>query len=133
MIARVLPTRVVHLEDAFVKKHRGAVFPSPWTLRRPIYLGSWAVPAGGGLVAPVVPGGERVTIEVFARLNLGEGSGRLWIGAGETRLATFDVGPDWTTQSFGPFDWPADARLVIRGDDGLTKPILVDRAEMRWE
>ncbi len=129
---RLLPTRVVHLEDGFVGKYLGSVHPPPWTLQRPIYTGGWALPAGGWLVAPVTPGGTRVTIDVTARVGAASGSGRLWLGAGDTQLGVWNVGPKWTTQTFGPFDWPPGERLVIRGDEALTRPVIVDRAELAW-
>ncbi len=129
---RRVPTRVVHLEDGFVGKYLGSLYPPPWTLQRPIYTGGWAVPAGGWLVAPVTPGGERVTIEVMARLDAENGSGRLWIGAGDQQLAAWNVAPKWTTHTLGPIDWPAGERLVIRGDEAMDGAVIVDRAEMVW-
>ncbi len=111
----------------------GELRPPPWTVQRPLYAGGWALPAGGWLVAPVTPGGERVTIELAARLDAENGSGRLSLGAGETRLATVDVGAEWAVQTLGPFDWPAGERLVIRGDEALAEPVIVDRAELEWQ
>ncbi len=129
---RFFPTRVVHLEDAFVDKHLGSVHPPPWTLQRPKYHGGWAVPAGGWLVAPVTPGGEQVTIEVAARLDTRRGIGQLSIWAGDRRLAPLRVDPNWSTEVLGPFDWPAGERLLIRGDDKLKHPVIVDRVELVW-
>ncbi len=129
---RLLPTRVVHLEDGHVGKYLGSVHPPPWTLQRPIYTGGWVVPAGGWLVAPVTPGGEQLTVEVTARLNTRRGLGDLSIWAGETRLASWTVNPNWSTEVFGPFDWPAGERLSIRGDDALRWSVIVDRAELTW-
>ena len=130
--ARFLPTRIVHLEDGFVSKHQGSIHPPPWTLQRPRYTAGWALPAGGWLAAPVTAGGERVTIELSARLDAKQGSGRLWIGAGTLRLADWEVGTDWTTETLGPFDWPAGEHLVIGGDGALPAPVIVDRAELSW-
>ncbi len=130
---RFFPTRVVHLEDGFVGKYLGSVHPPTWTLQRPKYHGGWSVPAGGWLVAPVTPGGERVTIEVAARLDTRRGIGRLWIWAGDRRLASLKVDPNWSTEVLGPFDWPAGERLLIRGDDMLKHPVIVDRAELVWQ
>ncbi len=140
LAGRLLPTRVVHLEDGFVGKHLGSIYPPRWILQRPIYTGGWSVPAGGWVAAPVTPGGERVSIELSARLDITHaprghgnwGSRRLWIDAGETRLATIRVSPKGTTETIGPFDWPRGAPLVIRGDEMLISPVIVDRAELVW-
>ena len=129
---RFFPTRVVHFEDGFVGKHLGSIHPPPWTLQRPRYHGGWTLPAGGWLVAPVTPGGERVTIEVVARLGVKRGLGRIWIWAGDRRLASLTLDPNWSTEVLGPFDWRPGERLSIRGDDKLRFPAIIDRAELVW-
>ncbi len=130
--SRFFPTRVVHLEDGFVGKHLGSVYPPPWTLQRPKYYGGWAVPAGGWLVAPVTPGGKQVTIKVVARLDTKRGLGQLSIWAGDRRLAPLRMDPNWSTEVLGPFEWPAGERLSIRGGDALQHSVIVDRAELVW-
>ena len=130
---RFFPTRVVHLEDGFVGKYLGSVHPPTWTLQRPKYHGGWSLPAGGWLVAPVTPGGERVSIRVVARLDTKRGLGRLWIWAGDRRLASLTLNPNWSDEVLGPFDWSAGERLLIRGDDKLRYSAIVDRAELAWQ
>ncbi len=130
---RLLPTRVVHLEDAHVGKYLGSVYPESWTLQRPKFVGSWVVPAGGGLVAPVTPGGQRVTIRVISRLNAKRGLADLSLWAGDSHLGSWTVNPNWTTEVFGPFDWPAGERLSIRGEADMRWSALVDRAELEWQ
>ena len=133
MAGRLLPTRVVHLEDAYVGKHLGSVYPPTWILQRPIYTGGWIVPAGGWLAAPVTPGGKRVTVEVTATLDAEEGLGKLWLWAGDRRLAAWTVNPDRSSKVLGPFEWRAGERLVIHGDETLSVPCIVDRAELVWQ
>ncbi len=135
---RTLPSRAVDFEDAFVAKWGGAVYPEPWVLQRPAYRGGWTLVAGGGLVAPVVAGGERVTIRLAFRRLDARAAGRVWVGAGETRLADCPVGDGddewwtWREVELGPFDWPAGAPLVIRGDDVRGSSVVVDRADLEW-
>ncbi len=142
LAGRLLPTRVVHLEDGFVGKHLGSVYPPRWILQRPIYTGGWKIPAGGWVAAAITPGGDQVVIKVAARLdnalappgqNAEKVFGRLWISASEEPLASFRVSPKWTAKTLGPFDWPRGARLVMRGDEALTSAVIVDRAEMVWQ
>ena len=62
------PTRVIEFEDGYVAKDRGRVTPPLWVVHRPAYPSGWALPVGGRLTAPVVPGGERVAIRLAARV-----------------------------------------------------------------
>jgi len=134
LAARSLPTRRIELEDGFVAKQSGQPFPEPWVTVRTHYRSGWMVPPGGGLVAPVVPGGKTVTLRIFA--SAAE-SGKLRIAAGEKHLATWQVaGPSWQELELGPLEWPAGAPLVIRGEGSdaadPTRLVTVDRADFTW-
>lgn len=127
--SRRVPTRIVHFEDGYVVKQRGEVYPPPWVLQRPTFTGGWTARVGGRLSAPVVRGGERVEILLHARKYTPGRPSRLWIGAGETRLAAPAMTAEWREHTLGPFDWPAGEPLVVRA---LRGPVIVDRAELRW-
>ncbi|MCP3959973.1 MAG: hypothetical protein GY719_19180 [bacterium] len=130
---RQLPTRVVHLEDNFVGREQGELYPPSWVLQRPRYTGGWALPAGGRLTVPVTPGGEMVTIRLYGRLDAEKGRGRLWIGAGKRRLGAWRAGVAWEEETLGPVAWPAGRPLVIRATDKLTAPVIIDRVELEWQ
>ncbi len=134
LAAKHWPTRRIELEDGFVAKQGGQPFPEPWVTVRTHYRSGWMVPPDGRLVAPVVPGGERVTLLLYA--SAAEG-GTLRIAAGERSLAAWRVeGPSWQEFELGPVEWPAGASLVITGDGSTAAAgsslVTVDRAELTW-
>ncbi|MEM7349490.1 MAG: hypothetical protein AAF657_01705 [Acidobacteriota bacterium] len=129
---RLWPSQEVHLEDGFVRKEGGVVYPSPWTLQRPRYQGGWTLAPGGQLTAPVAPGGERVEIELHSRLEDGGRTAELYLAAGPTHLETVTVSSaQWVEMPLGPFDWPAGEPLVIRLAESADG-VIVDRVEMGW-
>ncbi len=133
LASRALPTKIVHFEDSFVTRPSGSVYPPLWVLQRPIYIGGWLLPARAeGLRAPVTAGGDRVEILLSGRVDHQESTMDLWIGAGETHLATWTVKRGWADVTLGPFDWPAGEPLVIRNvsDSGA---VIMDRAELQWQ
>ena len=128
------PTRVIEFEDGYVAKDRGRVTPPLWVVHRPAYPSGWALPVGGRLAAPVVPGGERVAIRLVARVVGTEAPRPLRLLAGETLLARAPVGQEMQEIDLGPFDWPSGEPLVILGPEGKGDPaqFIVDRAELSW-
>jgi hypothetical protein len=134
-LARQWPTLSIEVEDAWVAKERGVLFPDTWVLERPRYRSGWVVPPRGRIVARAVAGGERARFRLFVRIVNPRVPARLRLAAGETPLAAFDVNPDgWQQIVLGPFDWPAGEPLVLRG--GGTKfpgRVAVDRVEIEWE
>jgi len=132
-----LPTRVVEVEDGFVAHRGGAPVPPRWVPHRPSFRTGWALPAGGRVVAPVIPGGERVGIRLSARRGVGDVSS-LEVAAGDARIATVELdGDGWREVAIGPVDWPEGAPLVI-SIPGEPEPgngrgrVIVDRAVFDW-
>lgn len=135
LLARHWPTRIIEVEDGWVKKRRGALFPDTWVLQRPRYVSGWVVPPRGRLLAPVAAGGESVRI----RLDLGTVNPQrracLHLAAGYQPLTTIDVPTDgWNQLDLGPFEWPSGQPLVLLGC-GPEWPgrAAVDRLELTWQ
>lgn len=128
------PTRVVELEDGWVVKTLGVPSPPMWVVHRPYYRCGWAVPVGGRLTVPVIPGGDRVAIRLAARFS-GQDERTIRILAEDRLLSTWTVGHDWQETELDPVDWPAGTPLVIVGPDGPRgdrSRVIVDRAELTW-
>lgn len=135
LLARQVPTRVIELEDAWVKKERGRGFPDTWVRERPRYTSGWIVPSRGRAVAQVAPGGASARLRLHVRTAKPGVRSRLVLAAGATRLAEVEV-PDggWREIELGPFPWPAGEPLVLAGG-GAHFPgrVAVDRVEWIWE
>jgi hypothetical protein len=130
------PTRVIEFEDGYVAKERGGVTPPLWVVHRPAFRSGWAVPVGGRMTAPVVPGGRRVAIRLEARLVGAPEAREMRVLAGEALLKRWPVDEKWREAELGPFDWPDGAPLVILGPEGSRgdrAQFIVDRAELVWD
>ncbi|MFL6291525.1 MAG: hypothetical protein ACJ759_11580 [Thermoanaerobaculia bacterium] len=135
-----VPTRVVEMEDAQVRKSGGHIHPDLWIIERARYRGGWVLRSGETLKAPVVPGGKRVTIELQAELVRNQPVPfHLNVQAGERLLAVWTPNRHrvWETLTLGPFDWPAGEPLVLAAYGpylgGAPNGAILDRVVMRWE
>jgi hypothetical protein len=143
LAARHLGTRVVEVEDPWVAKERGGLYPERWVVERTRFRGGWAMPERGAVTAPVVAGGDQVVLRVHARplINLPARPVELAVMAGEERLATWRLASeaDWQTGVLGPVPWPSGAPLRLelvlqrgRVVPGVTNGIILDRVELDW-
>lgn len=134
-----LPTRVVHLEDPQVTKSLGAVHPDRWVIERTRYRGGWALPEGAWTIAPVVAGGERVTLRLVAR-GLEHVPGRpvdIAFECGGRRLGVvrLPAGGAWGERRLGPVDWtPGEALtvLVVPQDERVANGAILDLVVLEW-
>ncbi len=136
-----LPTRIVELEDAWIRHVGGALSPERWVVGRPSYRGGWAVPNGARVSIPIVPGGRRVAIVLETRkLRPPADAPEVAFLAGETELGRVRLTDpsDWHELTLGPVDWPPGARRL----DLFLPPIkfharrsgaLIDRLRLEWE
>lgn len=134
-----LPTRVVELEDPWVTRVGGGLYPDRWSIERTRYRGGWVLHRGEKLVAPVVAGGPRARVRLDLRfIRNGKGPFPVEIRAGDRVIGTWQPGPEddriWREVEMGPVDWPAGAPLVI---EPLRRPgpfhgVTCDRAEIEW-
>jgi hypothetical protein len=59
LAAERLPARTVELEDPWVTKTGGHLYPDRWVVARPSYFGGWVLRENERAVAPVAAGGAR--------------------------------------------------------------------------
>lgn len=135
-----LTTRVVELEDPYVWKSGGHIYPDLWVLERARHRGGWVLRIGETLKAPVAPGGRRVEIELQGQLIRNQPVPyHLDVRAGDKLLAVWVPGRNrvWESVKLGPFDWPAGEPLVLAAygpyPPGAPNGALLDRVVMRWE
>jgi hypothetical protein len=136
--AERLPSRVVELEDPYVRTFGGHPEPERWTFDRTRFRGAWVLREGEYLESEVVGSGRaRLTLDArFVRHH--QGPLVLAVRAGDRVLGelVFDRLESWETRSLGPFDWPAGADLVIgvrpSGVAGAANGILLDRVRFEW-
>lgn len=139
--AERLPTRTVELEDPWVEKSGGAVFPEPWVTERTRFRGGWTLREGESLEVPVVAGGEGVSIRLAVQFVRNRRAPLdLEVRAGERLLARWRGSDDrrWSELELGPFGWPAGEPLVIvasaggRRADERPNGVVLDRLELTW-
>ena len=136
--AHRLPTRVVEIEDPWVAKSGGGVWPGPWVTDRTRFDGGWMLYDGAAARAPVVAGGAAAVLEVrWAAFHREAAEIELEISVGERtvarrRGATSD---GWRTDRVEVSDWPPGAPLVLRCAEPAGRPVraaVVDRVEVSW-
>jgi hypothetical protein len=130
-LGHAAPTATVEIEDAWVAKHGGTLYPERWTLSRPSFRGGWMLQPGDTARAPVVAGGRQVIIELAAH-NPNQRLEMLELRAGDQVLAEWPVpaGYVFHQSTFGPFDWPPGAPLILRASG--QGALIVDRADLSW-
>jgi hypothetical protein len=137
--AERLPSRVVELEDPYVRTFGGHPEPAKWTFDRTRFRGAWVLREGEYLESEVV-GSGRASLTFDARfVRHHPGPLVLAVRAGDRVLGelVFDGLESWETRSLGPVDWPAGADLVIgvrpSGAAGVPNGILLDRVRFAWQ
>lgn len=159
--ARHVPSRVVELEDPWVEHRGGHLYPETWIITRTHYRAGWVVRPFEEVRVPLVPGGDRVTLELEARLGRNNPDPlTLEVVAADGVLATWtpEEPGTWTRVELGPFDWPPGggsltepgppgggsstglgppAELTLRAvgspRPGRQNGLLLDRMEVRWQ
>lgn len=139
LAAHRLPTRVAELEDPWIGKSRGAIWPGLWVPDRTRFPGGWYLPAEAE--ASFVPraGGNRVEIGVRWRAEPGSGEPvRLELRSRGRLLGSFTAPADgsWRGDRTAVVDWPPGAPLEVRCAAGKARPAgaaIVDRVELGWQ
>ena len=111
-----LPTKVVEMEDPWVRKDRGHPFPERWVIERTRYRGGWVLRPGEALEIPVRPGGKQVRIRLVARfIRNNDQPVRLVLEAGGRFLAYWQPEEEdlWLEPLLGPFPWTEGESLRI--------------------
>ena len=84
------------MEDPWVEHGAGHLFPHRWVIERTRYRGGWVMREGSRLEAPVVPGGDAVTLHLLVRFvpNVPHRPLTLEVRAGDRRLGTWRTRTD---------------------------------------
>ncbi len=141
LAAHRAPTGVIEFEDRQVTKQGGLPYPEPWVPYRPRFRGGWRLTPGDSVAAPVVPGGDRLSVELqLMRAGRSEAPPAVSLLAGKDALAsaTLDLARNWQAVTFEGLDWMEGEPLVLKlegsGSDGVTESaVVLDRAILRWE
>lgn len=135
-----LPTRVVEIEDPWVHKSGGHVYPDRWVIERARHRGGWVVRVGEHVEAPIETGGSRVHLVLHGQLVQNQPVPfRLDVRAGDRLLAVWAPARDreWRAVDLGTFDWPAGAPLVLTAfgprPQGQPNGAVLDRVEFQWQ
>lgn len=136
--ARV-PTRVIELEDPQVWKSGGHPHPDRWVIERTRHPGGWVLRVEETLKAPVVPGGRRVKLRLYAELIRNQPVPfTLEVKEGDRLLASWHPSRErvWQVVEVGPIDWRPGEPLVLTAHGphppGELNGAILDRVEMEW-
>ncbi len=135
-----LPTRIVELEDVWLARSGGELYPEPWVLARLRFRGAWALPNRATVTVPVVPGGQLVRIVVEARkLRPAALAPEVALAAARTPLGRVELTDvdDWQRLTLGPVKWPPPARELRVSLPPVPEPAkrsgaLIDRIVLEW-
>ena len=139
--ARTAPTRLAEVEDPWVRKLGGWLYPAKWTVNRVRFRGGWTLPEGASLEIPVVPGGRRLRSVVhvrFDRLTPHPAGLQIWVGDQLVRVWRPDDADNgvWRAIRVPELDWPdgESLRIVTHAPQRPRRRsmFLVDRVEMTW-
>jgi len=137
--AHTVPTRRAELEDPWITKRGGSLFPERWTFDRTRFEGGWRLDQGVRARIDAVRGGGSARVRVRWRLtNRSPVAGRLRVSLGRSTLATLPLepAPGWNETSVDVERWPRGAPLELRllraapGSSGSS--ILIDRVDFDW-
>lgn len=132
------PTRIIEVEDTWVKKNTGAPWPDQWNPARASFQGGWGFYVDTVMEARVVPGSGSFEVNVYSRYRGDETVDRpmrLEISAGDQVVQSNDLtNSRWDRHTFSFDAWEGEPILRIRTIERFRKrrvPI-IDRIEMRW-
>lgn len=139
LAARVLPTQVVELEDPWVQKTGGHVFPPQWIIERTRYRGAWVLREGEQAEVPLVAGGRELSVRVVVEwVRNSDSPLELELRSGARVLARHRprTPGQWADVTLGPFPWRPGERLVLAAVGPPGAPprngLSLDRLELDW-
>lgn len=136
--AHLVPTRRIEVEDPWVTRSGGSLWPGPWVIDRTRFSGGWMLYEGTELSVSPVPGGDEVEIAVRWMPNRRVAAPTvLEVRAGERLLRRLESpsGEGWRTSRIRAIRWTPGDRLVLRclpGRFPLGGGAVVDRVELDW-
>jgi len=135
--AHLVPTHRVEVEDPWVVKQGGGLFPPRWMVDRTRYTGGWALARGAALEVRPVAGGTWA--RVSARARLGGGSSppvELELRCGRQPVAEWRIdSAQWAETPTTEFSWCAEGTLQLLIEDHAERPnglAIVDHIDFEW-
>jgi hypothetical protein len=118
----------------------GHLYPERWVNERSRFRGSWVLREGDRLTAPVVAGGERAEMMIYAHLTLHDPAPFVLelLADGELLArAPVTTTDRWVAVPLGEVRWPPQARhLTVRvpppRHPGRPNGVNLDRLEIDW-
>lgn len=133
------PTRRVEFEDPYVQTDGGRLFPRRWIIERTRYRGGWVLPEGAALEAPVVAGGDLLSLRLDVKLvdNVPGRPVKLALYSGDRLVHTWTTPThgEWSVAELGPLPWTAGEPLrvrVLRTHNGRPNGVILDGADLTW-
>ena len=142
LAAQRLTTRLIEMEDRQVIKIGGELYPELWEPYRPRFRGGWRVMAGDSVRAPVVAGGEQVSITLELRFrHRHETPLVVSVSAGDEVLAERALVAlrNWQILEFEHLDWIEDSPLVLNFEapsspaTSAAGTVILDRVRLHWD
>lgn len=135
--AHRLPTRVVQVEDPWVRQVGGTLEPELYRPSRVLFTGAWRLSAGASASFRPIAGSERVELELHFRAAPTGRWATLELWRDGVRLAEWSADPraGWTAERSPTLEWPREAELELRAAcpvAGACGAVDIDRVEMRW-
>ncbi len=141
LAARHLPTRVAEIEDPWISKDRGHIYPGRWVIERTRYRGGWMLRPGESATLPLVSKGRRLSLTLASQfVRNSDWPILLRIKSGDRIVGRWrPEGPKaWKEIELGPFLWDEGEALVLevaaeepRGERRLNG-LVIDRVDLRW-
>ncbi len=139
---RLLPTRVIEFEDAWVAKRGGMLHPERWTIDRTRHFQGWVLPPGAEVACRPVAGGGSPTLTLrWYYLAHDRPPIALELRAGDRLLASLapPAAGSWQAVTVGPLDWRPGEELrflvPVAADHPKARPtaaFILDRATLDW-
>lgn len=139
VVAHRLPTAQVELEDAWVTKRGGLLYPELWVTDRTRFPGGWILTEGAEAEARPIAGGRAVAFAIdwsFIRNSAAPLALALAVGDRVVARLPGDQPGVWRRTEVGPVEFPPGAalRLFVESPPGAvaTNGFVVDRLELDW-
>ena len=137
--AHRLPTSQVELEDAWVTKRGGLLYPELWVTDRTRFPGGWILTEGAEASARPIAGGHAVAVAIDWTYIRNSATPLTLALAVDDRVVARLPGDQpgvWRHTETGPVDFPPGAalRLTVESPPGAvaTNGFVVDRLELDW-
>ena len=139
LAAHHLPTHRVELEDPWVTKRGGLLYPELWVIDRTRFRGGWILTEGAEAAVRPIRGGRRAALAVdWSYIRNSAAPLALALAVGDQVVARLpgDRPGVWRRSEIGPVEFPPGAALSLRVEAPpgavAANGFVVDRVELDW-